>query len=397
VIGQALAPVLTVLAFILPISIAGTNMALFLIGLILLAGIVSRTPLEWRRAAVPAVWCLVLYCAVAVVTSLTGVLPKNSLHNLHKDFHKFGVLLGLIVAFRAAPARRLPGALALGFTLIAGFGIAQFCLDGCRALLATGTLSAEIRAHAFVHPVTYGEIVALGLLGALSTLGAAGVTQTQRRPALAFLALGAAALLLNQTRGALLGVLAGFAVLCAAEPSLRRWLKWGVAAAVLGAVAIELLPTGRSLLAAWAQHGTAAGANQQLHRFILWDVAWRIFKDHPWLGVGPGNYATVFADYYQGMFEGQRIWGSAHNLFLHQLAERGLLGLAALAALWTALLAGAWQRARALPDPWNLWALAATAAFFIMNFTETAFQIEQVTTLFFFIWARAEARHHARS
>ncbi|MCX5796557.1 MAG: O-antigen ligase family protein [Elusimicrobia bacterium] len=396
-IGQGLTAALTVLAFILPISIAGTNMALFLIGLLLLAGIASRTPLEWRRACVPAFWCLCIYCAVAVVTSLTGVLSKNSLHDLHKDLHKFGVFLGLLVALRAAPARRLPGALALGFTFIAGFGIAQFCLDAHRALQAYGTLSAGIRAHAFVHPVTYGEILALGLLGALSAVGATGSTQTQRRPALAFLALGAAALILNQTRGALLGVAAGFAALCAAEPSFRRWLKWGVAAAVLGAILMELLPTGRSLMASVAHHGTAVGGNPQLHRFILWDVAWRIFKDHPWLGVGPANYATVFAEYHQGMFEGQSVWGSAHNLFLHQSAERGLLGLAALAALWTAFLAGAWKRARALPDAWNLWALAATAAFFVMNFTETAFQIEQVTTLFLLIWARAEARHHAQT
>ncbi len=76
-------------------------------------------------------------------------------------------------------------------------------------------------------------------------------------------------------------------------------------------------------------------------------------------------------------------------------AGMGALGFAALAGVWTVFLRRAWRRCRARGSAWNDWALAATAAFFIMNLTETAFQNEQVTTIFLLIWTRAEAADHA--
>ena len=140
------------------------------------------------------------------------------------------------------------------------------------------------------------------------------------------------------------------------------------------------------------EQGFSATENQQFNRVIFWKVAWGMFLDHPWLGVGPGHYQTAYSDYFQGKLAGQWVWGSAHNLYLHQLAERGLLGLSALLAALSALTWRAWRRARLLPDGLNLWALAACAAFLVMNLTEVAFQNEQVTTLFLFIWTWAEAR-----
>jgi len=387
---------LTALAFILPISIAGTNMALALVLAGLLARLASGEPLEWRRARIPVTWCLCLYCGAAILTSVTGVSPSVSLHNLPKDFHKLCAFLILLLAFRATPARRLTIALALGFVFVAAAGIAQSVLDSYRRFLVYGEFWVWIRARAFVHPVTYGELLGFGLLGGLAFLLKPPTPAPGRLPAQVFLVLAGSALLLSQTRAAFLGVLAGFAAMCAAEPALRRWLKWGFAAAVLSVALMEALPTHRSLIASLRDNGVAIGANPHLNRFILWDVAWRIFKDHPWLGVGPANYATVFADYHQGLIEGQRVWGAAHNVFLHQLAERGLAGLTALAALWGVLLTRAWQRARARPCAWNLWSLAATTAFLFMNLTENAFQNEQVTTLFLFIWTRAEARQDAQ-
>ena len=397
---RILAAALTLLALILPISIAGTNIALILATAALLARPACGQPLQWRPALIPAVWCLCLYCAVAVLTAFTGVAPMNSLHHLHKDFHKLWVFLLLLSAFRIAPRdddtmRRFQSALFLGFAFIAAYGIFQSGFDSYRSFHgwnADGYGPAFRRARAFIHPVTYGEIAALGFLGCLSFWDRARIPRLDRRLAALPFILLAGALILNQTRGALLGVLAGFLALCVVEPSYRRWIKWGLVAIALGAAGQELIPNGRSLIASLRQFGASVGSNPQLNRLILWDVAWREFKDHPWLGVGPSNYATVFPNYFQGTIEGIRVWTSAHNIFLHQLAERGLVGLAALLALSWTLLARAWQRVRRAPDAWNLWAWSTTVAFFFMNLTETAFQTEQIATLFLFIWARAESR-----
>jgi O-antigen ligase len=390
-----LAWALAALALILPISIAGTNVALALVTAALLVRVLSGRSLDWDRAWGPAAWCLGLYCAVAVLTSLTGVAPAVSLRNFHKDLHKLWVLLILLPALRAGTGRRPAIALALGFAFIAVYGVFHSCLDSYRSYhgaIFSGYGHTWIRAHAFTHPVTYGEMLALGFLGCLSFLGSPEAQLKERRPKIMLLALLTAGLVLSQTRGAFLGIVAGFVALCVVEPAFRRWLKWGLAAAVLGAVAMELHPSQRSIIASLRNYGTAAGANPQLHRFILWDVAWRIFKDHPWLGVGPANYATVFTRYFQGMIEGIPIWGSAHNIFLQQLAERGLAGLATLLALCWVFLTRAWRRVRLVSDAWTLWALAATVCFLVMNLTESAFQNEQITTLFLFIWAGAETR-----
>ncbi len=359
-------------------------MALALVTMALLARLACGRPLAWRETWTPVVWCLCIYLAVALLSSFTGILPSRSLHNFHKDLHKLWVFLALMLALRAANTQRLPAAMAAGFVFISTFGIMRSCLESYQEVSAVGFSLGWQRVHAFFNSVTFGEMVALGLLGGLAFLvqlqrGTSG-RDSGRRPILAFIALLAVALFFSQTRGAVLGVLAGFAVMCAVEPALRRWMKWVLAAAALA-----------FLIASFRKFKLPSGENLQFTRLALWDVAWRIFKDHPWLGVGPSNYATVYTEYCHRLVENQAVWSSTHNIYLQQLAERGLVGLAALLALGWAFLAHAWNKARRIPDTSNLLALAATVAFIVMNMTESAFQNEQITTMFLAIWAYTQS------
>ena len=169
----------------------------------------------------------------------------------------------------------------------------------------------------------------------------------------------------------------------------------------LAAVSVLLeLPTHRSLIDSFDFPGSNLSGqnfNPQLARVNLWEVAWRMFRDHPWTGVGPGNYKQLFGQYFDGVIDGERIWSSAHNLYLHQLAERGLVGFAALAALLTSLLTRAWLRAKKEATPWNLWALGSMVAFIVMNLTEVVFQNELVMTFLLLIWVQAEALQDRRA
>ena len=63
-----------------------------------------------------------------------------------------------------------------------------------------------------------------------------------------------------------------------------------------------------------------------------------------------------------------------HNLYLQQMAERGLLGLAALLALFGGMLALALKNFRAGSNAYTLWALTVLPAYYIMNLTEISFQ-----------------------
>ena len=52
-----------------------------------------------------------------------------------------------------------------------------------------------------------------------------------------------------------------------------------------------------------------------------------MFRDHPWLGIGPGNYSAAYGDYFlPGWLDPL---GHAHNYYLNLAAETGALGLAA--------------------------------------------------------------------
>ena len=65
-----------------------------------------------------------------------------------------------------------------------------------------------------------------------------------------------------------------------------------------------------------------------VERMAHWQAGWEMFLDHPWLGVGPGNYPAVYDRYYiSGWAEAL---GHAHNYYLNMAAEAGLAGLIVL-------------------------------------------------------------------
>ena len=98
-----------------------------------------------------------------------------------------------------------------------------------------------------------------------------------------------------------------------------------------------------------------------LERMAHWQAAWAMFGDHPWLGVGIGNYATLYPHY--ALSRWQDPLGHAHNYYLNIAAEAGLVGLSAYLLFWIAcsqqVLAGL-RRARGI---WRGLVLAALGVF----------------------------------
>jgi putative inorganic carbon (HCO3(-)) transporter len=78
-----------------------------------------------------------------------------------------------------------------------------------------------------------------------------------------------------------------------------------------------------------------------LERVAHWQAAWRMFTAHPWLGVGIGNYAKAYASF--ALPRWSEPLGHAHNIYLHFLAETGLLGLAAYLVLIASAAAQLWR------------------------------------------------------
>jgi tetratricopeptide (TPR) repeat protein len=174
---------------------------------------------------------------------------------------------------------------------------------------------------------------------------------------------------------------AGFALQGRAFFSPRRHvLRWPLGAALAGLLAWGLLLGARASRpeAAWANQGPVAGVLQtldaatgrlvhifdkadaaQVVRRLYWKAALDMGLDHPILGVGYGNHAMFTARYQSRVWKAWDAAGDsraalvephvelyAHNDYLQNFAETGLLGLAAFLIFWGALLWKSWGLAR---------------------------------------------------
>jgi O-antigen ligase len=152
------------------------------------------------------------------------------------------------------------------------------------------------------------------------------------------------------SRGAWLGVAAGGAV---SAILFHRWIRRGalivipLAALVLAGGLPGFLPdaftervtTGFADLRPFDAANIAvtdenfAAAERMAH----WQAGWRMFVDHPFSGVGVGNFNERYDEYFvRQQFQFTR--GHAHNYYIHLLSEVGLTGLIAYVTLIVSVL-----------------------------------------------------------
>ena len=92
-----------------------------------------------------------------------------------------------------------------------------------------------------------------------------------------------------------------------------------------------------------------------VERMAHWEAAVSMLADHPWIGVGIGNYASAYPHYAIGRWRDPL--GHAHNYYLNIAAEAGIIGLAAYLALVVACLVHAWSVVKRTQGPWRAVAL----------------------------------------
>jgi len=178
-----------------------------------------------------------------------------------------------------------------------------------------------------------------------------------------------ALMLVVQTRGSFLGIVAGAVVIAPlwlrraglSRPVLVRFALATAVAAVALVVMLVATPLGGRLL----DIGRGIGLRD---RVLLYQSAFQMFLDHPFLGVGFENFAVAYPRYQQAEWfavAGMNTTNtSAHDWLLHVAATTGIVGLLANLALLAAFAVHAWRRARDADAAGLLVALAAIAAFY---------------------------------
>ncbi|MGQ0601847.1 MAG: O-antigen ligase family protein [Anaerolineales bacterium] len=225
----------------------------------------------------------------------------------------------------------------LGAVLIAVIGLYQFMTN--TNLIVTEEGVARIRS-VYGSPnnlgLYLGRALPVALALALAVINSSSSVVGRVFYVLAAVVMGAA-IALSFSRGALLlGVPAALAVILIGWQGRRGAVVVGMGM-LLALIALPFLAQLPRLAGVFDfQSGTG------FFRVNLWLSAWRMFLDHPWLGVGPDNFLYAYRSFYilPAAWQEPNL-SHPHNIVMDFLSRLGILGLAC--AAW--LLIGFWRAA----------------------------------------------------
>lgn len=296
---------------------------------------------QWGAQAAHRRRLLGLSLTVGVVLSGLGLWQRFVWYpQVQADYREWEALTAGQQGHSAATQRRIEALTrALGPDLLA--------LDGpSRAALRQRVLDSQEPFGRFGLTNTFAGVLAVVLVWLSGCRPAAGW-----RPLLlwaALLGLVGLALLLTRSRTAWLAALCGVGFVIGSRWLARRsatplvapriWaaVRWGM-------VALPLLAVLLVLLGAVDRQDWQEAPKSVLYRLQYWTATGGVIREHPLLGVGPGNFRQHYLRY--KLPEASEEISDPHNLYFDVWATGGAASLAAL--LWlTALAAGVWKSRR---------------------------------------------------
>ena len=329
-------------------------MVLFFVAVIARQILLERTS---RIVVAPIFWCIGLYAAAIVWSSLDAVSVRGAdkvLAQLIVDV----MLVYIIVTFVTSDdmLRRSVWVLVGTGAVLAAIGLAQVATES-HDFDYYGLAKVK---HAHIHgkifqprlsgplsdPTFYAQSLAVLLPLAFYRVIAEPTRFVRGLAAAAFLVI-LLALVLTYSRAALLvaGVIMT-TVLIHIGLKFRYWL-------MLSAIAVlALLIAPSDLIGRFASLGQLVGVERQAvftsesalqQRKLYMAAAVEMFREQPYLGVGAGNYGTefpnspVYFDEFITSYKQTGIRRSAHSLYLEIAAETGIAGLLAFAAIIAAV------------------------------------------------------------
>ena len=282
------------------------------------------------------------------------------------------VLFGRFMRAYGHFAQPNPFAGYLGLTLPLAYALTLQALDVRLSRRSSGRAYGVERAGvspASVPEQTVGQTTPAALRWRLSIFHDPPQFIARAAPAAAF-GLMALAMVMSWSRGGWVGLAAALIAITVLRS--RHALVMAVAAGLL-IVYVLLIGGARYLPPALVQRVSdllpyAGGmdirtvqvtdANYALvERMAHWQAAVDMFGDHPWLGVGIGNYPIAYARYAIGRWRDPL--GHAHNYYLNIAAEAGIVGLSAYLILIAACLLYAWRLVHRTSGYWRAVALGA--------------------------------------
>jgi putative inorganic carbon (HCO3(-)) transporter len=354
-----------------------------------LLGALLTIPFFWiARRVASGVWSratpLDLPLALLLLVGLVGVGVSN---DLQTSAQRYGELLGGVALYYGLVNGLAPSRVSRGVWLLLALG-AGFAAFGLLGLRFTGKFIPFPMLDSFLpkvdvsllNPRGFTPNIVAGAIAPIAPLAFAWAwTQSgaRRWGVLGLAAFLAGAVVLTQSRGALLGLGAGLAILLLWR--VPHILRVAMLAATLIATILLFTPLrdGGALFLTDST-GTVSG------RLELWERALFVMRDFPFTGIGLGTFQANVPVLYP-LFENPpgEPQPHAHNIYLQMGVDYGVGGFIAFLALVTTTLGVAIANARRLRSAAPVWLamglLAGCVAFLTHGLLDAIFLSTKVS------------------
>lgn len=244
-------------------------------------------------------------------------------------------------------------------------------------------LSGDSRASGFFgHPMTFAGYFCIYLPVLLVCFLEQKIYGEWRWLAGGSFALGLVALLFNATRGAWLALVPVLLFI------LGYYLLKGNRLAILCLAVFIAAGAGLSQYQPFLQRlATITDTKYQSNteRLLIWNSAYTMFKDHPTLGVGLGQYKDNYQKKYISPKAKEPYLSHAHNNFLQMLAENGIVGFVGFLTLLACFIGYSFKRFWQEKNPYALMMGMATLALILQGCTEYNFGNSAVMKSFWLV------------
>lgn len=180
--------------------------------------------------------------------------------------------------------------------------------------------------------------------------------------------IGFVGLLLNETRGAWLALALTLPVVTFLYDCSIKKIVFMIAFAA----GTSLVFLNSPQLQNRAESITSTTLQSNTERVLMWQSAYEMFKDHPVLGVGLGQYAPKYLNEYKSP-QAKEKQNHSHNNFLQMLAENGIVGFLGFVLLFGYILLSSFKNSMRKLSPYHVLIFGCTLAFILQGFTEYNF------------------------
>ena len=328
----------------------------------------TRRPIDWPWGAFPA--AALFFTFTFFLAAVIGIDPAVSFKTVHK-------YLTILLIFPVA---------AMGLTVLETRKILLAFLYGADVCAVAGLYKHFAWHYDRIDSFSGDKMVFAGMLmsGLLLELFFLKNAPKSLWHWFSFFLIGYA-LILTETRGAWVGLVAGFVLL--AWRFNRKWLLIG-AVALVGCFFLlprDIQERAESIVHLKLIHDAQGRLiYSEPSRFMIWAAGWHIIQDHPW-GVGQGNLEIIYPRYkLQAMNEPTE--PHLHNNFLQLLAQNGWQGLLAY-VMWIITYFWAALRFKTGGEPGDMnWTFASIfLAVLVWGQTEYTFSHQYMNFQFFLL------------